>query len=1214
LNDGNALTVPSLVAVRSEVVDEPLKPHDDGEDSSSYIIPSTDLNHDKVAASLVASGVAPLLSSREDELDDLAPPPTTLSVDDEVLSDAPPTDTEEPPRGILLRNFRGADEFDDHRSLSPPTLSDASGAKLSSSPPKPLRVVSRGGIDITDNVSGMDSSDSSSLGPTEGPFPRGGTAEAYMIRHVTRIQRHGNISGMLCVTRSRKWLVFRPEDKSRNCAWRFRDVAAILIRRHRLRDTALELYFRRGLSVLIDCIPSDKMTEKKVTIKNKIDEFTDDEEDNEEEEEDEEEDLHILGTKRRDELLKILIAATRHCSPRFSARLDFLPLLQSSSKTHPSRLLRRITRAWQERRLSNYEYLLFLNALSGRSFADPCSYPVFPWTLANYTSETLDLEDKSNYRDLSKPMGALNQARLRDTIARYETFIDPHVPPFHYGSLYSSSAGVVMHYLLRLTSFAKLHCELQGGKFDVADRLFASIPEAWESNSGARGTSSGGEVKELTPEWYSTPAFLVNRGNLPLGSSQEGDIIGDVELPPWARGSPYAFIAANRNALESEIVSNSLHHWIDLIFGYKQRGQAAIDSHNVFFYLCYADAIDLDQIDDKKLRASTVLQASQFGQVPTQLISRTPHPPRGTPIARYASPRHIMTIEADLPLTFVRSNVIGLADDAFLSSSPISNSSGDLSVQHHGDDSLAIVPSISCVAIAAFETQRALESYYDLPKARPLVALRSTIGRAVGVDDQGQICIFAWGFDKAAENTDAAGENADISLSGAIPPPENNDDIRRAALRPLPLYPFVEESLPPIQIEPLTVYNESLSPRLVSISADCRFVAAADPHCPGCVRLVELSTTESAGRESAERLERLCAVIHGEASIPAAQCELSLVTFAERDPDEWDDDSDPRPHGMMLIVGVVNGTASIWRIDRAQDLPGLGQRVLKRKSIAGRRPELVARGHSAAIVAADASTALGILVTAAADGAILLHDLNEPRAGMLLRRLRKSQLEPETNCIISMTLGRRRGIVAIVAADADSVEILSLNGGPVVTGMCLKGITPFSIRFAGENDSGLLVVSKSNLELRSVDRGLTIVTSLSPADIILPQALATPPGRITTNLCVAELAPDTCRPAALFVATSEGSVALRVLAGSEHWYERKANQEASVSAALAKTATNVIGLVAGAAAKTHEIATVTRGVVQEAASTSSFRAISKFLTSSSTASNSSTFNSSSNVN
>ena len=32
----------------------------------------------------------------------------------------------------------------------------------------------------------------------------------------------------------------------------------------------------------------------------------------------------------------------------------------------------------------------------------------FPWVLSNYTSEVLDLQDASNYRDLSKPIGVVN--------------------------------------------------------------------------------------------------------------------------------------------------------------------------------------------------------------------------------------------------------------------------------------------------------------------------------------------------------------------------------------------------------------------------------------------------------------------------------------------------------------------------------------------------------------------------------------------------------------------------------------------------------------------------------------------------------------------------------------------------------------------------------------------------------------------------------------
>lgn len=52
--------------------------------------------------------------------------------------------------------------------------------------------------------------------------------------------------------------------------------------------------------------------------------------------------------------------------------------------------------------------------------------------------------------------------------------------------------------------------------------------------------------------------------------------VGDVILPPWAKGSTREFISKHREALESDYVSENLHHWMDLIFGYKQRGKVGV--------------------------------------------------------------------------------------------------------------------------------------------------------------------------------------------------------------------------------------------------------------------------------------------------------------------------------------------------------------------------------------------------------------------------------------------------------------------------------------------------------------------------------------------------------------------------------------------------------------------------------------------------------------
>ncbi len=226
--------------------------------------------------------------------------------------------------------------------------------------------------------------------------------------------------------------------------------------------------------------------------------------------------------------------------------------------------LRNITLGWVKGRINNFDYLLALNILSGRSFNDLCQYPVFPWVLSNYTSEDIpDLNDESNFRDLTKPMGALNPQRLKEFIERFESFDDAMIPPFMYGSHYSTSAGVVLHFLVRMHPFASLHRQLQGGHFDVADRLFSSVSRTWDMCTG----QSAAEVKELTPEWYCNPSFLKNTNEFKLGTSQEGESLGDVILPPWAKGSPEKFVEVLRCALESDICTKMLPNWIDLIFG-----------------------------------------------------------------------------------------------------------------------------------------------------------------------------------------------------------------------------------------------------------------------------------------------------------------------------------------------------------------------------------------------------------------------------------------------------------------------------------------------------------------------------------------------------------------------------------------------------------------------------------------------------------------------
>uniref|UniRef100_A0A670JUC7 Neurobeachin-like protein 2 n=1 Tax=Podarcis muralis TaxID=64176 RepID=A0A670JUC7_PODMU len=282
-----------------------------------------------------------------------------------------------------------------------------------------------------------------------------------------------------------------------------------------------------------------------------------------------------------------------------------------------------LTQKWVNREISNFEYLMQLNTIAGRTYNDLSQYPVFPWILQDYISETLDLNNPAVFRDLSKPIGVANERHAKDVKEKYESFEDPTgmIDKFHYGTHYSNAAGV-MHYLIRTEPFTTLHIQLQSGRFDCSDRQFHSVPAAWQARM-----ENPVDVKELIPEFFYFTDFLENQNSFDLGSLQmSNEKVGDVVLPRWAK-SPEDFIHKHRKALESEYVSAHLHEWIDLIFGYKQRGPAAVEALNVFYYCTYEGAVDLDAIADETQRKALEGIISNFGQTPCQLL-KEPHPAR----------------------------------------------------------------------------------------------------------------------------------------------------------------------------------------------------------------------------------------------------------------------------------------------------------------------------------------------------------------------------------------------------------------------------------------------------------------------------------------------------------------------------------------------------------------------------------------------------------
>ncbi|KAK8890626.1 hypothetical protein M9Y10_035407 [Tritrichomonas musculus] len=250
---------------------------------------------------------------------------------------------------------------------------------------------------------------------------------------------------------------------------------------------------------------------------------------------------------------------------------------------------------WTNGKISNSDYLLLLNHFSGRSFSDLTQYPVFPWVVSPQLQQ----------RDLSLPMGQLN----KDRAAHFDTTYELSNPKYYYGFHYSIP-GIVFWLLMRLPPFTFFSWDLNVG-WDDQQRLFVSIIDAYQSAAVANQS----DLKELVPELYSVPEAFVNISNLDFSGTE---IKENVVLPEWSNKSPYKYVDVMRKRLEN---CEKLNEWIDLIFGFKETGDAALQSKNLFLPTCYHSATAENLGMDPPAFDAQVIN---FGQCPIQLFFR-PH-------------------------------------------------------------------------------------------------------------------------------------------------------------------------------------------------------------------------------------------------------------------------------------------------------------------------------------------------------------------------------------------------------------------------------------------------------------------------------------------------------------------------------------------------------------------------------------------------------------
>jgi serine/threonine protein kinase len=275
-------------------------------------------------------------------------------------------------------------------------------------------------------------------------------------------------------------------------------------------------------------------------------------------------------------------------------QLRVVPRSLDGASALPTLLLQR----WCARELSNFDYLMALNRLAGRRVGSPERHPVLPWVHDLLTDPTAPA-NASGWRDLT---------RSKCRLARGDEQLDFSFQnmPFPHHVSEPLSDLTYYHYLARRTPIPILRRFVRS-RF-VAGEFPSSIQRivAWSPD-------------ECIPEFFTEPTVF---------QSLHGDM-ADIAVPPWC-ASVDEFLAKHRAALEHDRVSANLHRWIDLVFGFRLSGAAAIEAKNV------------------------PLRPHVFGFV--QLF-RLPHPPRlPLPVLGAAQPAHVcasklaLQVDAAAPL------------------------------------------------------------------------------------------------------------------------------------------------------------------------------------------------------------------------------------------------------------------------------------------------------------------------------------------------------------------------------------------------------------------------------------------------------------------------------------------------------------------------------------------------------------------------------------
>ena len=317
----------------------------------------------------------------------------------------------------------------------------------------------------------------------------------------------------------------------------------------------------------------------------------------------------------------------------------------------------------RDRLISSYQYLLYMNKYTGRSYNDVFQYPIMPWMIVNLSTKSerylgkamslqkmhtvemmLQSEKKENAVDdnvvvnetaitdnnngsdnVTTTTNTCNVVTtnkndniniLEERLEEMKYKLDNNIESLGYHfNLHYSTNGALYFYLSRMNPFTQSLIKFQSGTFDAPSRMFFSINELLHT------FESSEENRELIPEFFYNYHFLLNLNKNNLGYFREKQFqIGNVTCDTYI--NPIHFIVHQRELLD---LSTKVPEWIDIIFGINQFNKSV---HNSFSPDSYA-ALNNYMTKIKEMRAEGKNDLEIFKSIRDSLtllsLGITPH-------------------------------------------------------------------------------------------------------------------------------------------------------------------------------------------------------------------------------------------------------------------------------------------------------------------------------------------------------------------------------------------------------------------------------------------------------------------------------------------------------------------------------------------------------------------------------------------------------------